>query len=377
MALKTNLNTKDDKNYVTIAIDLILKLGTLFLLIFLCFKILKPFLSLLLWGLVIAIILFPVFNKLYQWFGKRNKISSIIVMLAALSIFVVPSIWLVNQLVEGVRFLSGDLQVGNLTIPAPQLPPPSESVAGWPLIGPWVYENWLQLSENMGESLRGFMPHLTAWGERALEALANTGIGILEFAFSIVIAGIFLMFFENGSETIRKIFNKLAGDRGDEFMHISELTIRNVAVGVLGVAVIQTTLIGIGLILANIPLAAIWIILILIMAIAQIPVLLFNIGLIIYLFAFKEPLPAALWMVYFLLMGAVDNILKPILMGKGSSVPMLVIFLGAIGGFAAFGFIGLFLGAILLSLAYKIYLTWISDPEQSIPPGSDPADNYV
>jgi len=365
MAPKSTSGKKDEKNYVNIALDLILKLGTLFLLIFLSFKILQPFLSLLLWGLVIAIILFPVFNKLYQWFGERNRISSIIVVIVALSIFVVPSVWLVNQLVEGIRFLAGDLQMGNLSIPAPKIPPPSDSVADWPVIGPWVYENWMQLSENMGDSIRGFMPHLTTWGERALEALANTGLGILEFAFSIVIAGIFLMFFENGSETIRKIFRKIAGERGDEFMQISEHTIRNVAVGVLGVAVIQTTLMGLGLIMANIPLAAIWIIVILIMSIAQIPVILFNIVLIIHLFAFKEPLPATLWMVYFLVMGAIDNVLKPILMGKGASVPMLVIFLGAIGGFAAFGFIGLFLGAILLSLAYKLYLAWISEPVQA------------
>ena len=150
------------------------------------------------------------------------------------------------------------------------------------------------------------------------------------------------------------------GARGDEFLEISLQTIRNVTTGVLGVAVIQTTLMGLGLILANVPLAAVWIVLILVMTIAQIPVLLFNIPLIIYLFAFMDPLPAVLWTLYFLVMGMIDNILKPMLMGKGSDVPMLVIFLGALGGFMAFGFIGLFLGSIVLSLAYKLYLTWVN-----------------
>ena len=240
------------------------------------------------------------------------------------------------------------------------MPPPSESVADWPIIGPWLFEQWLNLSENMGESLKGFMPHITVWGERILQALANTGLGVLQFTVSIIIAGIFLMFFENGSDAGRKIFHKIAGERGEEFMHVTLVTIRNVAVGVLGVAVLQSALMGVGLILADIPLAAIWIIVILIMSIAQIPVMLFNVFLIIHLFAYKEPLPAVLWSVYFLAMGALDNVLKPIIMGKGSDVPMLVIFLGAIGGFSAFGFIGLFLGAILLSLAYKLYITWIS-----------------
>ena len=276
-------------------------------------------------------------------------------MVISLSILVLPSIWLVNQLVDGVRFLADAIVEGNIVIPEP-----SSNVEEWPVIGPWMYENWLQLSQNFGESVKGFLPQITTWGERILGAFANTGIGILQFAVSIIIAGIFLMFFEKGSESGRRLFSKMVGERGEEFLNISLKTIRNVAAGVLGVAIIQTTLMGMGLIFADIPLAAVWIIVILIMTIAQIPVLLFNIPMIIYLFAFRDPLPAALWSVYFILMGLIDNYLKPLIMGKGSDVPMLVIFLGAIGGFMAFGFIGLFLGAIILSLAFKLYVTWVN-----------------
>ena len=344
----------DNNRYVDIAIDLIIKVGALFLVIFLCFKILKPFLGMLLWGLITAIILFPLFARLRNLLGKRNKLSSIILTLIALSILVLPSIWLVNQLVDGVRFLAGNIQGGDLSIP-----PPSESVADWPVIGSWLYEHWMNLSENMAESLKGFMPQIRDWGERTLGTLANTGLGILQFAASIIISGIFLVFFEQGAESGRKIFRKIVGERGEEFLEISLKTIRSVATGVLGVAIIQTSLMGLGLILADIPLAAVWIVVLLVMTIAQIPALIFNIPLIIYLFAYKEPLPAVLWTVYFLVMGMIDNILKPVLMGKGSDVPMLVIFLGAVGGFMAFGFIGLFLGSIVLSLAYKLYQTWI------------------
>lgn len=354
MAGSSNPSGKNN-NIVNTTIELILKIGALFLVVYLCFRIIKPFLSILLWGLIIAIILFPLFQKLNQWFGKRYKLSSLLIMIVSLSLLVLPSIWLVNQLVDGVKFLADQVVADNLSIPAP-----SETVREWPLIGQWLYENWLQLSQNMGESVKGFMPQITSWGEKVLGAFANTGIGILQFAVSIIMAGVFLMFFEKGSESGRRIFNKIVGERGEEFLEISLLTIRNVAAGILGVAVIQTTLMGVGLILADIPLAAVWIIVILIMTIAQIPVLLFNIPLVIYLFAFRDPLPAALWSVYFVLMGLTDNYLKPLIMGKGANVPMLVIFIGAIGGFMAFGFIGLFLGAIILSLAYKLYITWIS-----------------
>ena len=355
MTNNTNNTENQSNSHVSIAIDLILKVGTLFLVVFLCFKILKPFLGMLLWGLIIAIILFPVFQRLRGWLGKRNKLSSILLTLVALSILVLPSIWLVNQLVDGVKFLAGNIQAGDLNIP-----PPSETVADWPLIGNWLYENWMELSLNLQDSLKGFMPQIVSWGEKTLGTLANTGLGILQFAASIIIAGIFLIFFEKGTKSGKQIFKKVVGERGEEFLDISLQTIRNVATGVLGVAVIQTTLMGVGLILSGIPLAAVWIVLILVMTIAQLPVLLFNIPLIIYLFAFMDPLPAVLWTLYFLVMGMIDNVLKPLLMGKGLEVPMLVIFLGALGGFMAFGFIGLFLGSIVLSLAYKIYSTWVA-----------------
>ena len=355
MASNTKLSRENDNNYLRIAIDLVLKVGLLILVIYLCYRILSPFISIVVWGMIIAVILFPISNKLSSLLGNRHKLSSVLIMLIALLLLTLPSIWLVNEIVEGIKFLSESMQDENFTFPAP-----SESVAEWPLIGSWLYDKWMDLSQNLGESLERYLPQITVWGERVLGTLANTGMGILAFAGSIIIAGIFLIYFESGAESGKKLFRKIAGDQGDEFLNISVVTMRNVAVGVLGVAIIQTSLMGVGLILAQIPLAGLWILVILIMTIAQIPALLFSIPVIIYMFAFKDPLPAALWSVYLLVMGAMDNILKPMFMGKGSTVPTIVIFLGAIGGFAAFGFIGLFLGAMLLSLAYRLYLAWVS-----------------
>jgi len=157
------------------------------------------------------------------------------------------------------------------------------------------------------------------------------------------------------------------GEKGEEFLVIALHTIRNVALGVLGVAIIQTTLMGAGLIMAGIPLAAVWIVLLLVMTIAQIPALLFNIPLIIYLFSVMDAGPAVLWSLYFLVMGFIDNLLKPLIYGKDKDVPMLVIFLGALGGFMAFGFIGLFLGSIVLSLVWRLYLTWVNTAEREEP----------
>jgi len=345
----------EKKRIVSIALDLILKLGSLFLVVYLCYKIVQPFVNILLWSFIIAIILFPLYEYLGKLFRDRKKMASLVLTLIGLSVLVLPSIWLVNQLVDGVKNIADMIPDGEI-----RLPPPTESVAEWPLIGQWLYDNWMEASQNLGESLKGFMPQISNFGEKLLGALANTGMGILQFAISIILAGIFLVYFNNATKPGITIFEKFAGDRGKEFMEVSLKTIRNVATGVLGVAIIQTTLMGVGLIMADVPFAAVWIIILLIMTIAQIPAILFNIPLIIYLFAFREPAPAALWSVYFLIMGLIDNILKPLLMGRDSDVPMLIIFFGAIGGFIAFGFMGLFLGAIILSLAYKLYRTWVN-----------------
>ncbi len=354
MATTPNNQEQRDSSVKTAA-DLILKLGVLVFILFLSFKIIWPFLGILVWSLVIAVILFPLAERVSSWLGNRHKLASLLITLVFFAILVVPSIWLVNQLIVGVGILAADISDGSLSVPYPP-----DSVLQWPVIGDEIHKHWLDLAEDFGEAVLGFMPHISGFIEKLIGALGNTGLGILQFALSILIAGVLIMFSRQGSITGKKLFRKLAGERGDEFMEIATTTIRNVATGVLGVAILQTTFLGLGLVLAQVPLAAVWIVLVLIMCIAQIPAMIFTIPLIIYLFAFKEPLPATLWAVYFLVMGLMDNILKPIIMGQGSSLPSLVIFLGAIGGFIAFGFIGLFLGAMILSLTYKLYLSWVS-----------------
>ena len=141
--------------------------------------------------------------------------------------------------------------------------------------------------------------------------------------------------------------------------NITLQTVGNVVKGVLGVAFILAVVHGILFFLADIPYAGIWTLLIFILAIIQIPSLLVSLPIIIYLFAVKEPLPAIVWTVLLLVAGMADNVLKPLLLGKGAPVPMLVIFIGVIGGFILSGFLGLFTGAIIMSLGYKLYIGWV------------------
>jgi predicted PurR-regulated permease PerM len=190
--------------------------------------------------------------------------------------------------------------------------------------------------------------------------LAGIGLGIIEFIVSIIIAGVMLAYAESGGKAAEQVFIRLAGRRGQDFVKLTETTIRQVVKGILGVALIQTILASIGFFVAGVPAAGLWTIISLILAIVQIGVGPVVIPLIIYVWSSSDTLTASLFTGWSIMVLVIDNVLKPLLLGKGAPVPMLVIFLGAIGGFIAIGFLGLFLGAVILSLTYKLAVEWIT-----------------
>ena len=164
------------------------------------------------------------------------------------------------------------------------------------------------------------------------------------------------------------MLDKIVGDRGKEFGNITELTIQNVAKGILGVSFIQSTLAGIGFLLAGVPYAGLWTLICLLLSVIQIGPGLVIIPVIIYLFTIYSPLAATLWAVHFIVVMISDNIMKPFMLGKGAPVPMLIIFIGSIGGFILDGFVGLFIGAIFLSIGYKLFVAWVNESPSEITP---------
>ena len=163
-----------------------------------------------------------------------------------------------------------------------------------------------------------------------------------------------------------QFFSKLVGRRAEEFVDLTMKTVGNVVKGVIGVAFIQSILVGLGFLLAGVPYAGIWALLVLVLAILQLPPTLVSVPIIVYLFSVMAPLPAGLWAIYLVAASVSDNLLKPILLGKGAPVPMLVIFLGVIGGFMLSGFLGLFTGAIVMSLGYKLFVAWLGDDNTQV-----------
>jgi predicted PurR-regulated permease PerM len=303
--------------------------------------IIYPFVGPVLWGAIIAITLHPFFVMIRRRAGNRNLLAGVIITSLLLVIIMLPCLWLLSSFLDGVQNFATHLKDHTLAIP-----PPDERIAGWPVIGKPIHDAWLLASQNLESAVTTYREPLARLGTKLLNSLAGFGTSLLLFLFSLIIAGIFLVKAEPSGAFARKLIIRMAGERGEEIIGIAGQTIKNVAKGILGVAFIQSVLAGIVFALAGVPFAGIWALVVLMLAIIQLPSALVMIPVIIYLYFVKDPLPATLWAVPMLIIALIDNVLKPLLMGKGAPVPMLVIFLGAIGGFIFSGFVGLFTGAI-------------------------------
>jgi predicted PurR-regulated permease PerM len=263
-----------------------------------------------------------------------------------------------NSLGDSVRRLINDVQNNTL-----QLPPPRESVARWPLVGERVHAFWTKAYTDLPALVQSMQPKIGNLATAALGFVAGIGGGLLEFLASLAVAGIMMAFGEEGARAIRSIFERVAtGKRGAEFVDLSTATIRAVAKGVLGVAFIQAIIVGICLLVAGIPWAGVLTVLVLVLGIAQVPALIATLPAIAYLWSSGNygTGAASLYTVLLVVAGMADNVLKPLMLGRGVDAPMPVILLGALGGMAAGGILGMFVGATLLALGYQIFMGWIA-----------------
>ena len=280
--------------------------------------------------------------------------SSIVLISIMLGLILIPSGLIMYSLYEGINHFRELFDSGQ-----PLIPPPGGSTANWPTIAKPIVEFWQLASENLQETIVKYSDEIKIYGSFLLLGLAGVGKGIATFVASIIIAGVLLIYADSSSEVTHKIFRKLVGKNGDNFAYISVLTIRNVVKGILGVAFIQTAMAGLGFFMAGVPFAGLWTILCLILAIIQVGIGPIAIPVAIYVFSVANPTTSIILAIWLGITLTIDNVLKPILLGRNAPAPMLVIFLGAIGGFIYNGFLGLFLGAIILTIGYKLFLIWL------------------
>lgn len=339
-----------------------IRLGALAILLIWCFQILQPFIFPVVWGIIIAVAIHPLYLTLVNLLGGRRAIAATLLTIVLLVLLMAPTVTLTRLLVENVATLAEQFRHEQYTIP-----PPPEAVRNWPFIGEPIAKIWNLASTNLSDALMLVQPQLKAVGAWLVNAAASAGLGMVMFVFAFVIAGILLAHSAGSYLLSHGIAKRLVGERGDDFANLAEATIRSVARGVLGVAVIQALLAGLGFIFAGVPGAGIWALLCLILAVVQLGVGLIIIPAIIYVFTTGDTLTAVIFLVWNVLVLVLDNVLKPLLMGRGVDVPMMVIFLGAIGGMLMSGIVGLFVGAIVLALGYKLFQAWLNiEPEKDL-----------
>jgi predicted PurR-regulated permease PerM len=347
--------------FVERALEAAIRIGLVFLLIGWCFTIVRPFIIPIVWGLIIAVAAYPGYRWLQEKLGGRSRLAATLFTLFMLLIVIAPTVMLSGTLVETVKLLAEDLtHHGTLTIP-----PPAESIRSWPLIGEPLYSFWNLASENIQAALKQIGPQIKAVGSWLLATAAGAGFGILQFVFAIIIAGVLMPYAAGGHRTANAIAARLAGAQRAGLVELAEKTVRSVATGILGVALIQSLLAGLGFMVAGVPAAGFWALLCLLFGVAQIGIIVILIPVIIYLFNTADTVTAVAFLVWSIPVGLIDNILKPILLARGVKTPMVIIFMGAIGGFLASGIIGLFVGAVVLALSYELFMLWLNEaPEE-------------
>ena len=351
-------NSDFTKNTIEAAI----RLGLLMLLAFWCFSIIRPFVLPVMWGVIIAVAIYPVFTRLKVALGGRNKLASVIYTLIALALLITPTIFISESLIDTSASIAESYTTGELNIP-----PPGEAVKDWPLVGEKIYSIWAEAASNFGKTLMSYQSLLKSSTQALVSAVAGLGVGILQFVLSIIISGVLVANASPAYRITTKIFTRLTSiGLGQEYTDLSKATIRSVALGVLGVALIQAVLAALGMMVMDVPGWGLWSILVLVLAIAQLPSILVLGFVIVYVFSVAESTPAIIFAVYCLFVGFSDSLLKPLFLGRGMSTPMLVILLGAIGGMLLAGIIGLFVGAIVLALGYELFIKWLDDGEAAV-----------
>jgi predicted PurR-regulated permease PerM len=339
-------------------LDVLIRAGLILALAALCYKVLSPFLTLMVWAVILAVTIYPIHRYLAARIGGRQGLAATLLVIIGIVLIVVPTAMLISSLGDSVQQLVNDVQNNSLKIPAPR-----PGVEKWPIIGKEIYRIWSKANADLPALVRSMQPKTGELAKTALGFVAKIGVELLRFIAAFIIAGIIMAFGESGSRSSLAIFQRMAGNtRGSKFARLSTATIRAVALGVIGIAFIQAIIVGLALLAVGVPWAGVLAVIVLILGIAQIPALIVTLPAIAYVWlsgAYSTG-GAIAGTVVLLIAGMADNVLKPLMLGRGVDAPMPVVLLGALGGLGTAGILGMFVGATLLTLGYQIFMGWVA-----------------
>jgi len=361
-------DSEDEPRVSSHLLDVLIRAGLISALAVLCYQVFSPFLSLMAWSIILAVTMYPLHQWLARRVGGKQWLASTILVIIGFLLIITPTGLLMNSFADSVRNFIGAVENNTLVIPAPP-----EGVEKWPIVGKKVHDTWSKAHADLPGLVQSMQPKIGELAQKALAIVASIGGGLLLFLGSFIIASIVMAYGESGSRSSRAIFHRVAGlARGETLAKLCTATIRAVALGVIGIAFIQAILIGLALLLAGVPAAGVLSIIALVLGIAQVPALIVTLPIIIYIWSSGDYSNSAALThtIILLLTGMADNVLKPLLLGRGVDVPMPVILFGALGGMASGGILGMFVGATVLALGYELFMGWVAtnpDSDQVVP----------
>ena len=340
--------------------ELAVKLGLFFFLVYWSSVLLRPFLSIALWSVILTVTLYPAYSWTARFLGGRRKLAAVLVTAISLLVFTGPIIWLGMSMIEGIASLSQRLSAGDIAIP-----PPSEEVKGWPFIGERLFHLWDLASTNLHSAITEALPYLSPFRSTARSMAEGVATGIPTFLVSLIIAGVLFPPAPSLLEGIRTVSQRILPARGQELVKLAGTTIRNVSQGVIGISFLQAISAGSGFLVAGIPGSGFLALGVLVTGILQVQGLLF-IPVLLWIWTSMETTTALALTAYLGPVGVLNNVLNPIIMAHGLKTPMLVIFIGLMGGALAHGIIGLFIGPIVLAVTWELIAAWIKHEETPI-----------
>jgi predicted PurR-regulated permease PerM len=337
-------------------VELAIRLAALGALLYFAFVLIRPFISIVIWSVVLTVALYPAFEWLARRLQGRRRLAAFLITLFSLLIVIGPATWLALDLTESIQQISGQFDLS-----AVSLPPPPQSVKGWPLIGDPVYQFWYLASTNLSAALSQLAPQLKPLGGSLLRIAASMGTGILKFFAAVILAGFLFVPAPALADAVRNFLRRLVSKRGEEFISLAGTTIRTVSRGVIGISVVQALFAAIGLTIAGVPGAGLITSAVLISGIIQIGPSVILIPVVIWSWTAMDAMTALIFSIYMIAVNLMDNVLRPMVMGRGLKTPLLVTLVGVIGGTLAYGITGLFLGPIVLAVSWELLTAWTND----------------
>lgn len=362
-------SSQDSNRTPTHLIDAAVRLGLLFLLAWFSYRVFSPFLGLMVWAMVLAVALYPVNEKIAHKLGTSSGRAATLMVLSLVVILGVPTVLLGVSFAEHLMSLHKGMEAGTLKVPDPR-----PGVENWPVVGDKIYSAWSAASSNLEAFVAQNTDRLKDATRGMASAVGNAMKMVLAFIAAFIVAGIMMAYAAPGAKTTGRIFTRICGPKiGPELHQLAVATVRSVAVGVVGVAFIQAVLLGIGFLIAGIPAAGVLAVVVLLMGIAQLPAAVIVLPVVAWMWIAGDASTVMniVLSIYLIAAGLADNVLKPMLLGRGLAVPMPIVLIGAIGGMLGSGLVGLFVGAVILAVAYQLFMAWVNDGQ----PVESPKEN--